>query len=54
MLFHKYYRAGNSSDKSGTGLGLYISKYLMNKMSGDIECKNTGDGFAVTLKLLIA
>lgn len=54
LLFHKYYRAKNASGKNGAGLGLYISKYLMNKMSGDIVCKNTEDGFAVTLKLLIA
>lgn len=54
LLFHKYYRAGNADGKSGTGLGLYISKYLMNKMSGNITCKNTEDGFAVILRLLIA
>lgn len=54
LLFHKFYRAKNAADKSGTGLGLYISKYLMNKMSGDMECKNEDDGFAVTIKLRIA
>jgi Signal transduction histidine kinase len=54
LLFHKYYRAKNAAEKSGAGLGLYISKYLMNQMSGDITCRNTEDGFAVTLKLLIA
>lgn len=51
LLFHKYYRATNGSGKSGAGLGLYISKYLMNKMAGDIACRNTEDGFAVTIKL---
>ena len=40
LIFNKFYRAKNSAGKSGTGLGLYISKYLMNKMSGDIECEN--------------
>lgn len=54
LIFNKFYRAKNSGDKSGTGLGLYISKYLMDKMSGDIYCENTEDGFMVTLKLLIA
>lgn len=54
LLFRKYYRAKNAVGKNGAGLGLYISKYLMNKMSGDIFCRNTEDGFAVTLKLLIA
>jgi signal transduction histidine kinase len=54
LLFNKFYRGKNAEGKNGTGLGLYISKYLMNKMSGDIACENTGDGFKVTLKLLLA
>jgi signal transduction histidine kinase len=53
LIFNKYYRANNAMDKSGTGLGLYISKFLMNKMSGDIDCKNTSDGFIMVLKLRI-
>lgn len=51
LLFHKYYRAANGDGKSGAGLGLYISKYLMNKMGGSIACRNMEDGFAVTIKL---
>lgn len=54
LLFNKFYRAKNSVGKSGAGLGLYISKYLMNKMCGDIHCQNVQDGFVITLKLLIA
>lgn len=54
LLFNKFYRAKNAVGKSGTGLGLYICKYLMNKMTGDINCRNMDDGFVVTLKLLIA
>ena len=54
LLFNKFYRASNSTDKSGTGLGLYISKYLMNKMAGDIDCENSDDGFVLRLRLLIA
>jgi len=54
LIFNKYYRAKNSEGISGTGLGLYISKYLMNKMKGDIECENQYDGFVLKLKLLIA
>lgn len=54
LLFNKYYRAENSAGKSGTGLGLYISKYLMNKMSGDISCMNAEDGFTIILKLMLA
>lgn len=53
LLSRKYYRAANAKGKSGGGLGLYISKYLMNRMSGDLVCRNTEDGFAVTVKLKI-
>jgi signal transduction histidine kinase len=54
LIFNKFYRGKNSAGKSGSGLGFYISKYLINKMSGEMECENTGDGFAVRLKLLMA
>ena len=54
LLFNKFYRAKNSVGKSGAGLGLYISKYLISKMSGDIQCQNHQDGFVIILKLLIA
>ena len=54
LLFNKYYRAKNSGGKSGAGLGLYISKYLMNKMSGEIECVDTEEGFGIRIRLLLA
>lgn len=54
LLCNKFYRAKNATGKSGTGLGLYIASYLMNKISGDIVCKNTDDGFLIILKILIA
>lgn len=54
LIFNKFYRGRNSADKSGTGLGLYISKYIMTQMSGDIEGENTEDGFVMKIKLKIA
>jgi signal transduction histidine kinase len=54
LLFNKFYRAKNSIGKSGSGLGLYISKYLMNNMSGDINCESNEDGFVLRIKLRIA
>lgn len=54
LLFKKFFRAQNSKGKSGSGLGLYISKYLMSKMSGEILCENKETGFVVKLRLLLA
>ncbi len=53
LLCNKFYRAGNAEGKSGTGLGLFISKYLMDKMSGEILCENTEEGFVVRISLLL-
>jgi len=52
-LLHKFFRASNSKGKNGAGLGLYISKYLMNKMGGEIRCENIPGGFCVRIYLRI-
>lgn len=54
LLFNKFHRGKNSEGQSGSGLGLYISKYLMDKMDGDISCCNIEGGFKVTLKIKLA
>ena len=54
LLFNKYYRGGNVEGKSGSGLGLYISKYFMENMAGQISCYNRPDGFTITLKIKLA
>lgn len=51
LLFDKFYRAKNTEGKSGAGLGLYISRYLMNKMDGDITCENIDGGFKIMLMI---
>lgn len=51
LLFNKFYRGSRAVYQSGSGLGLYISRYLMRKMHGDIVCYSNGNGF--TVKLLI-
>lgn len=51
LLFNKFYRGHNIAGHSGAGLGLFISKYLMQSMQGDIECHNRDDGFTVTLRI---
>jgi histidine kinase len=54
LLFNKYYRGKNVDGKNGSGLGLYISKYFMEKMYGHIYCYNREDGFTVVIKSKLA
>jgi len=54
LLFNKYYRGPNVEGKSGSGLGLYISKYFMENMGGQISCYNEVNGFTVMLKIKLA
>lgn len=52
-IFLKFYRGKDEKvqKQSGSGLGLSISKYLMNQMGGEILCSNLEDGFLTALKL---
>jgi len=54
LIAGKYFRGKNTSDISGYGLGLYISKYLLTQMSGDLRCENCPDGFIVHVTLRLA
>ena len=54
LLFNKFYRGKNTEKSDGYGLGLYISKFFMEQMSGNLCCANRTDGFAVTLMLRLA
>lgn len=54
LVCQKFYRGKNAQGKTGTGLGLYISKYLMEKMSGNLQCENQKSGFTVNLILTLA
>ena len=54
LLTTKFYRGVNANEKSGYGLGLYISKVLLEDMSGDISCENRRGGFAVCIRLRLA
>ena len=53
LLANKFYRGKNIADKEGSGLGLYISKDLMEKMGGRLMC-SSGDGFTVKLMIPLA
>ncbi|MFS0615815.1 sensor histidine kinase [Lederbergia ruris] len=54
LLFNKYYRGKNVEGENGSGLGLFISKYFMENMKGEISCSNRNDGFTVVLKIKLA
>lgn len=51
LITNKFYRGKEVEDtkREGSGLGLYISKTLMEKMNGELVCKSEGDGFTVIL-----
>lgn len=53
LLYNKFFRGYGTKNIKGTGLGLYISKYLMDKMQGDIDCYNEDVGFVVKLGINI-
>lgn len=54
VVTEKFRRGSNAEGKDGSGIGLYISKYLMEKMGGGLSCRNNGEGFTVELRFLMA
>ena len=54
LIMEKFKRGSNSEGKDGAGLGLYISKYLMEKMDGGLSCYNNGEGLTAALRVRVA
>ncbi|MBQ4364403.1 MAG: HAMP domain-containing histidine kinase [Oscillospiraceae bacterium] len=56
LITNKFYRGKSvrSSDKGGSGLGLYIASELMAKMNGELICSCSDKGFTVTLMILLS
>ena len=50
LLCEKFYRAGNAEGKSGSGLGLYLSRYFIGEMGGALEVENQS---GLTVKILL-
>ena len=48
LLTQKFYRGNGSSDKPGSGLGLYLAKYFMENMDGDIVF-SSNNGFTADI-----
>lgn len=49
FVLQKFYRGKNVGDKPGSGLGLYIVSYIMERMGGGIELENHRDGLEVVV-----
>lgn len=54
VITQKFKRGSNAGSKDGSGLGLYISDYLMKKMQGSLTPKNIEGGFAVEIGIKIS
>ena len=54
LVTEKFRRGSNAEGKDGSGIGLYISKYLMERMGGELGCRNNGEGFTVELRFKLA
>ncbi len=52
FIFDKFYRGKNCGSEQGSGLGLYIVKYIAGQMHGSAELKNYSDGLEVIIKFL--
>lgn len=49
FIFDKFYRGKNCDNEQGSGLGLYIVKYLTEKMEGEVLLHNHENGLEVIL-----
>lgn len=49
FLFEKFYRGKNAGDAPGSGLGLYIVRYIMGQMNGEVHLYNHRDGLEAVL-----
>ncbi len=53
FIFDKFYRGKNCGNEQGSGLGLYIVKYIAEKMNGKVLLHNHSDGLEATVSLPI-
>ncbi len=49
FIFEKFYRGSNVKEEQGSGLGLYIVKYITEQMQGNILLHNHMDGLEVII-----
>ena len=51
FITDKFYRGRNSSHENGSGLGLYIVKYITEQSGGELGIRNTNPGLEVTVSI---
>lgn len=51
FIFGKFYRGSNCGEEQGSGLGLYIVKYIAGKMDGSVTLINHSEGLEVVVTL---
>lgn len=51
FIFEKFYRGNNSGNEQGSGLGLYIVKYIAEKTGGNVILQNHDRGLEVKVIL---
>lgn len=51
FIFDKFYRGSNCKDEQGSGLGLYIVRYITEKMEGRVTLVNHRDGLEAVVTL---
>lgn len=53
FIFDKFYRGKNCGNEQGSGLGLYIVKYIAEQMHGKVMLYNHSDGLEAVISLPI-
>lgn len=53
FIFDKFYRGKNCGNEQGSGLGLYIVKYIAEQMHGKVMLHNHADGLEAVISLPI-
>jgi K+-sensing histidine kinase KdpD len=53
-LFDVFYRADQSRNTRGNGLGLAISQKIVNRMGGSMKAELTGRGLSIVMYLPLA
>lgn len=53
FIYGKFYRGKNCGDKQGSGLGLYIVKYIAEKSGGKVMLCNHSDGLEAVVEMRV-